>query len=538
MKKRARFMFILLCIACLCSIHALAENAVLTLPASTKHIEAEAFRGDTGIGEVILPNGVEDIGSLAFAGSSLTSINLPASIGYIADDSFDGCSFTATVLQDSYAHGWCSAHGINTSLHTEHIFAEEHLLANCVRGAATLSSCNVCGHEILNILDEATDPDLHTSIEVQMVSEASCTSAARYQESCTGCGWTGEIFSLGNPTEHTWELFHTQSADCNQAGLEIYKCIICGAENVVETEAALGHSRETVNIAASCIAPAATAEICARCGAVFSTEESGEPIEHNYISYTQQANCLENALEITSCTLCGHVSERIDTGVSGSHIWVTETREPSCGAPGGEYRVCTFCQGAELVQQTEEPLAHEWNIFNRPASCQQPAGLYEECQYCGILNAVSTEGEPVPHSYEQTYHPAVCFRGAYIDQRCIYNCDEYSVLYESPLTGDHKWQILSTPATCTEPATYRELCKYCGLFNSSWTEGAALGHSWQMKQLSAASCTSAAKYEESCLNCGESSTFTMGAALGHKWTAISDTLQQCSLCGAMQQVSA
>ena len=71
------------------SVAALAEN-VLTLPSAVRVIEEEAFEGDTSIDKVVLPEGVTAINARAFADSTLSEINLPASLESIDDSAFDG----------------------------------------------------------------------------------------------------------------------------------------------------------------------------------------------------------------------------------------------------------------------------------------------------------------------------------------------------------------------------------------------------------------------------------------------------------------
>ena len=89
----------------------LAES-VLTLPAATRIIGEEAFYHDTSLGKVVLPEGVEQICSRAFAGSSVTEVFLPESLTYIADDAFDGCeNVTIDASEGSYAYDWAVTNG-------------------------------------------------------------------------------------------------------------------------------------------------------------------------------------------------------------------------------------------------------------------------------------------------------------------------------------------------------------------------------------------------------------------------------------------
>ena len=52
----------------------------MTLPSALKEVQASAFYGDQALDVVMLPDGVESIGSKAFAESSVSLIHLPASI--------------------------------------------------------------------------------------------------------------------------------------------------------------------------------------------------------------------------------------------------------------------------------------------------------------------------------------------------------------------------------------------------------------------------------------------------------------------------
>ena len=97
----------------LCFTVAHADNGVLRLPADIAVIEEEAFYGDSTLNKVILPQGIEKIGSRAFADSSLRQINLPDSLSYglIAPDAFDGSQLQYVLVSDnSPACKWALEH--------------------------------------------------------------------------------------------------------------------------------------------------------------------------------------------------------------------------------------------------------------------------------------------------------------------------------------------------------------------------------------------------------------------------------------------
>jgi len=73
-------MLLTLCIGMLTA----SGEETLVLPAGVKVIETEAFLNVTGIQYVVVPDGTQEIGPRAFAGSSVTYIVIPASVTTIA----------------------------------------------------------------------------------------------------------------------------------------------------------------------------------------------------------------------------------------------------------------------------------------------------------------------------------------------------------------------------------------------------------------------------------------------------------------------
>ncbi len=122
MKHNRIFRMLIATLLCLTMVTpSLAD--VLILPAKVKIISEEAFYEDTSLDEVVLPEGVEEIGPRAFARSSVTKINLPDSLTEIADDAFDLDADTAySANPDTYAWDWLYENGLDEEQRTHKSF--------------------------------------------------------------------------------------------------------------------------------------------------------------------------------------------------------------------------------------------------------------------------------------------------------------------------------------------------------------------------------------------------------------------------------
>lgn len=99
-RKWFSFFFLLFLTANPIKVH--ADDRTIELPPDTKTIEEEAFCGLGEVEEIRIPDGVEYIGSRAFAGTYTDTIVVPDSIQYMAEDAFEE-SVILVVGEDSYA---------------------------------------------------------------------------------------------------------------------------------------------------------------------------------------------------------------------------------------------------------------------------------------------------------------------------------------------------------------------------------------------------------------------------------------------------
>ena len=84
------------------------------LPASTFYVDDEAFVGNSTIQSVVAPDGLQVIGTRAFADcAKLKCITLPDSVSYIAEDAFENTPDVVIFASvGSYAWQWAEEQGI------------------------------------------------------------------------------------------------------------------------------------------------------------------------------------------------------------------------------------------------------------------------------------------------------------------------------------------------------------------------------------------------------------------------------------------
>ena len=101
MKKLLLTLLLALC----CGACARADRFIL--PGDVLIIEAQAFYGDQGLTDVVLPEGLQRIESKAFIGTGLQVVTLPSHLSFIAGDAFDE-TVRFRVTPNTYAAEWAA----------------------------------------------------------------------------------------------------------------------------------------------------------------------------------------------------------------------------------------------------------------------------------------------------------------------------------------------------------------------------------------------------------------------------------------------
>ena len=114
-KNRAKLLLVLVLV---CSLSLNCAFASVTTPKDTTVIPEQAFYGDLSLTEVELQEGLLRIEKQAFANTSLTSVLLPRSLEYFAEDAFEGCpdDLEIRVYTYSAAKDLCDEYGLTYTI--------------------------------------------------------------------------------------------------------------------------------------------------------------------------------------------------------------------------------------------------------------------------------------------------------------------------------------------------------------------------------------------------------------------------------------
>ena len=125
------------------------------------------------------------------------------------------------------------------------------------------------------------------------------------------------------------------------------------------------------------------------------------------------------------------------------------------------------------------------------------------------------------------------------------SCQYYSCSCGYRDGWSHKWNVSTTPATCTTPETTAYSCsRNVSYHEYTVTNGSALGHSYSSTIVSPATCTSSGSEKYTCSRCDDTYTLTLPAT-GHSYGEYSETraatctddglkTRTCSKCGGTE----
>ena len=281
------------------------------------------------------------------------------------------------------------------------------------------------------IAEEACSHDWVTT----QLSEADCTSPAKYQEKCSICGETS-TFTQGSALGHKYETKEIAPADCTNAAKYEEKCSVCGEGTTFTQGSALGHKYvKTLKTAGTCEVKAVYEQKCSVCGDAYT--EEGALGEHNWKVEitTNSGNCTETVYT-EKCTVCGTVNQTWTEDNGKKHNWAVSSVEADCLNAKTYTEKCTVCGTVNQTWTEGAALGHKAEIVKGYAPTCIATGLTdgEKCSVCGVTLKAQETIAMVPHNYEKNrvVEPTETKKG-YTEYKCTVCGDWYRARYTAAL---------------------------------------------------------------------------------------------------------
>ena len=279
------------------------------------------------------------------------------------------------------------------------------------------------------------------------------------------------FISCNDPHTHNWESKIETMPTCEEEGVVVKTCVLCGATEK-ESVAATGHKKgvEKTVIEAGCLTEGKIDIVCPDCGKIY--ESKTVPAKGHVpgtLEITKAATCTETGTEESICTVCGNyigLREIPAKGHNDKNVIRSRAIEPTCEEEGTINKICPDCLqtiGTEKIPA----LGHDWGDIQDdvPATCTQEGSKYQLCS----RNAEHKKTIVVPmlaHDYTGTtkiIKDATCTESGLIEVACV-NCTNTTTITTEAL--GHKYNE-KPDITTIEPSDYAPgealwRCTVCG----------------------------------------------------------------------------
>ncbi len=296
--------------------------------------------------------------------------------------------------------------------------------------------------------------------------QPTCTTVGTKSRHCTRCNSKIDITAV-NKIDHTYESKVTKKVSCEDIGVTVKTCKVCGYE-IKETTPALGHNystKYTVDKAATCTSTGSKSRHCTRCKAKTDIITIAKT-DHTYTSkVTKEATCTNSGTITKTCTICGYsTTETIPALGHNYSSEYTVDREPTCKTTGSESRHCTRCSAITDVK-TLSKVEHNFepsNITKEPTCTTKGTQNY----ICKVCNIVTSKDVPaLGHNYSSEFtideEPTCKYTGTK-SKHCIRCGAKTDIIKLDKI--DHIYSTTPTytyPATCMFDGYYDYKCKNC-----------------------------------------------------------------------------
>lgn len=396
-----------------------------------------------------------------------------------------------------------------------HAFGDNvrYVEATCEEDGKFIRVCSVCSAEEIVQFNEEDKAIGHKWHYEHLAP--SCEEAEKNQISCENCGhirWESLVSDyIGAPaTGHAKpeNVTISQEADCENAQIQAWDCLTCGAHIEEAVGDALGHTIEMiVKEEATCTDTGLADHVCAVCEEIVEVNVI-LPVATACVPYetiVSPVTCTENGIVEYRCKWCdkhlhfGAIAYGHEAGD------VVPVKNPTCTEYGLGYVYCMVCN--ELLKEIALPATD--HIFSeqptlRTDECGEEAAAVIKCNNCDYEEQVAYIKRDVQHQRAYRYTAPDCDHSGVLEIYCAV-CDD--ILRTMDVVNDMAWghvyaqeQTVTDAPDCVNAGSAAWICLRCGVAQEE-TVLPALGHTPELRVVSAATCYADGVGQQVCTVC-------------------------------------